>query len=551
MSSGQRNLKNFEEFEYALSEKERAQLNRAIASGAVVKVNQLGASQWAYLLKSNDQLIECEISYNQKSIKTYSCGCGSRGSKSPCKHVQLLCYWHLSKIYKRDKFQHNINIKSISGLSELVPDKTLYIIQFLAKSNPGSKFWISFLLQIQQADFYRKENYLNTMGWAIQSIHALNSNKIQREKNLLLLFQELYTKSLLDYKDSNIDYAVPVLLFSITSIHKISEDANLINSTKINALLQKYYIALEEIILHITAPQAVRKYTALIKSEIASSHYLFSKAELNLCSILMKFNPGKSNVNFVIDVLLNKIPTLSSDHHVFPILDFLFQLEKNKQKAIISIVSSRSIISSYQLVCYLNSRIENLDSDSMLYLYESIFDELSKELKQDVAKRIKNLMIKNETTCSNNFLAKLYLASGDLFYLKSLNLGQEKDISPYLKFEQFLTSTLKLKMIDFKFKADICVAVDDQDMLYYHLCTSASFHQVQSYENYLNESNKQNLISHYIQICQRIQNEFGGQEAKKQLKEIGEHILQNYGSGYFKEFLAVVRLSSDKLQISK
>lgn len=551
MSSGRRNLKNFEEFEYGLSDKERAQFSRAIESGAVVKVNQLGASHWAYLLKSNDQLLECEITYNQKSIKTYSCACGSKSSKVPCKHVQLLCYWHLSKIYKRDKLLPNVSLKSISGLSGLDQDKSLYIIQFLAKTNPASKFWISFLLQIQELDFSYKENYQKTIDWALQTINALNANKINKEKNILLLFQEVYNKSLMEYKDSNIDFAVPVLLFSIISLHKISEESHLINHTRITALLQKYYIALEEIILQIKAPQAVRKYTALLKNEMDNTHYFFHNSESNLCSILIKFNTAKSNINFIIEVLLNKISTLNSDRHIFPILDFLLKFEKSRQKEILFKLSSHSIISSYQLVCYLNSRNDILNSDHLLALYESIFRDLSAELKQDVAKRVKKVMLDNKTDCSNEFLALLYKASGDIFYLKTMNLVPRSGKSTYQYYEQFLLSTTAQQNVDFKIKADICVAIDDQELLLDHLCTSVLFHQIQEYEKFLNESFKHKLIPHYIDICQRIQNEFVGQTAKKQLKEIGEHILENYGSISFKEFLMSIRLSPDKIQLSK
>lgn len=73
---------NFKHIDYEIREKDLVYFKNSIDQGCIRKANQTGKSRWNYLIKFESNLVELEIYYNSKNIRSFQCGCGAKSPEN-------------------------------------------------------------------------------------------------------------------------------------------------------------------------------------------------------------------------------------------------------------------------------------------------------------------------------------------------------------------------------------------------------------------------------------------------------------------------------------
>ncbi len=525
MKSSKSNI-NFELIEFEIAEKDLESFKKNIQQGCIKKVDQLALNKWHYLLKTEDKLLETEISYNKSNIKNFICACGARSPKKMCKHVQLLSYWHVKTILtKKDHSIIGRNREQLK-LHNSTTEDLHYFINFLSRQNNFNKEWVQFFISARDSKNQDFNTYSSILTRFLEFIGSYTKNNASKLKYTLQLFDELYNISFYHYNQSNISNAVNSLLAGIYKMHNWYLLTEAKNKTRIQVINERYHVALERFISSIIAPTALTKVNKLIYDLLLMNEYQILSNKSNLFQIYKSINKKNELDKKVLNSLITKLATSIPDENKINILDFLFSLNESNISEFIG--SCKSDNYPYWMLPWLEQHKSTMSLNTLVDFYNQIYLISSKEFRYAIALKIADLFASTKQKCDKSILIKYYLETGIEKLLEIYFSEEENDKNFINNFIQSLSENFSEIVLTTKQKMTIAMHSRQWDLLIKLLESSANLDDLSKYDSKFPSEYHPQLIAMYSILLKEYLDSFAGHKAKITLQSIFNNIKQIY-----------------------
>ncbi|HEX5624649.1 MAG TPA: hypothetical protein VFX48_01425 [Saprospiraceae bacterium] len=539
MKTAYRNIP-FDLFDYEIQEKDLKYYAQAIAQGCIRKVNQLAANRWSYLLKSEDQLLEVEMTYNANSIKSHSCACGSKSPGKPCKHALLVAYWHYQKIRpaKSGSAQDALAFKHL--LQQSSKDDLEYYLQFLARTNPLNAKWLQFFLECRIPSTEAMLKYKSQLNQFDQFVQQLTKNKAISNKIRLQICEELYQIAFGHYQNFNIEESVLATLNAIDYLHQWRSRAEWRNLSKMSQLNDKLHSALLPFLQSLIAPESLEKVNSYILHTAEKAYYVPLNERSNLFEILL-LRQGVSDLpEPYFSTLLSKLKSDWPNENKFVILDYLF---KKRADGTMSFLKSSKWPDSVS-VClnYLSLRDKKLPVDLVLDLYGYLFGQTTGDLQSHVAGLYHKVFLGSPSIDRANMLLDFYFSTGRTAFLSSYFNHFERTGATFSEFQNLLQKSrpdLKLntgRLLDLTYFSqswpEFLALISEQN----------DIELLMHYDAEFPEEHRGALIDDYVNLAAKYLKEHVGQPAQQYIMRIHRHIRLHYPPPLYERYLKKMKI---------
>ncbi|MBK8955669.1 MAG: hypothetical protein IPM34_08940 [Saprospiraceae bacterium] len=504
-------------------------MQQLIDSGALIKANQTSKNSWNYCLRYDGMLTDCEIKYNQKSLKQVVCACGFRGSKRLCKHSQIIVYWHLLKIYRRSAGPANeFSEFKENDLQKLSAEELRFYLKALMRNNPKAQKWVELLHAMGTC----REMDIHSMFQACQNfsvfLNDLHKNQVSREKNLLQLSNDLYNTSLRFYSLSEVNRACSIMIAAIQLLYTQIQTRKVINTQKFHQAIIKYTDALNQILTAIIAPQALNSFLRHLIEFSKSDAYYPAHKECNLFNSIRNRIKNKSIEKELVASLQNKC--LESIHHPFAFYtwDVYYQTDAlGFLKFLKSPVFARKNAFP-NILNFLGTRNKQLEQSFYLELLRYILPNLNRDLQILAATYLNAMHIQMSSLEDKQLFIQLYLVSKNQNLLtqyfssegsvdKLYDIAQQMLEKAQLPIEESLEIELELLFYSQQYQSltDKLMAQESIDLIMKYdanLPAQAKTRLIKSYGIYLTNFKLNNI----------------GPKATRRIKQITSHLMAHY-----------------------
>lgn len=541
---------NFEYLDFEIREKDLVYFKNSIDQGCIRKANQTGKSRWNYLIKFESNLVELEVHYNSKNIKSFVCGCGAKSPGKYCKHALIASIWHFQNIHVnvtpasidfKNKFQ-TFNNFSKEDLS--------YVLSALCQNNGLNKQWVHFILTGRSITEKPFSKYTQLLLEINHFLEVSSKNPATRLKNKLDILEELYQISFYHYNHSNIEEATESLLAGIHFIHCTADYTLFKNFTKLIQMNDKLHTAFLQFSQLIVAPGALNKIQKLTYDCATSKEYLILNKNSNLFDrLLSKKSFFQQFIKDGFKPLLLKIYYSIPDDFKFTILDYLYQI--NPEQLSDLLLKHELNYNFYTSLNWLNSRKVSLPTSYLVNYYKRIYSIAAPDLKKYIGQLYLKLLISSDQKPLDEFLLLFYMDSKDSSFLK-LYFTSNHTPEAYIEATNFLLKNTATTILSKRTTLDLSFYSHQYTVFFEELQKTDDLHLLEIYDLDLPEELAQEYIKIYILFFDKYLNEHAGYQANQKLELSLRRIKNNFSKNNYLEFSnSIKRLFPDRKLIKQ
>jgi len=530
---------NFEHIDYEIREKDLVYFKNSIDQGCIRKANQTGKSRWNYLIKFESNLVELEIYYNSKNIRSFQCGCGAKSPGKYCKHALIASIWHFQNIHI-NVTPTSVNFKNKSqSFSSFSKEDLSYVLTALCQNNNNNKQWVHFILTGRTIAEKPYLKYTQLLLEINHFLEASSKNPATRMKNKLEILEELYQISFYHYNHSNIEEATESLLAGIHFIHSTADYTIFKNFTKLIQMNDKFHTAFIQFCQLIVAPIALSKIHKLTYECATSKDYLVLTRNSNLFERLLLKKTFQQQFNKEgFEHLLQKIYFNIPDDFKYNILDYLYQV--NSEQLIQFLLKHEIQSNFYTSLNWLNSRKVSLPSIYLINYYKNIYAIAAADLKKYIGHLYLNLLNTNDQNALDVFLLLFYQDSKDPSFLK-LYFNGNYSLETYNEAKEFLQKSQGTNLLPEKTLLDLSYFSQQYTIFFNELRTSTDLHLLEKYDLDLPDELAVEYIKIYISFYEKYLNEHAGYQANQKLEFSLRRIRNNFSKSHYLEFLNTIK----------
>ena len=538
MKSSKSNI-NFDFIEFEISETDLELYKKNITQGCIRRVDQLSANKWHYLLKADDRLLEVEIIYNRNSIKQFQCACGAHSIGKICKHVQLVCYWHVKTIGEKNETTSSSTSLAPAHFVHSSAEDLKYYLSFLSKQSRLNKEWLHFFEVARSTVPFPYQKYIALIENFYQVILIQTRNSASKIKYQLQFFEELYYISFYHYKQSNIEDAIHALLAGTIKLHEWNIKLDWKNQTRLIAINEKLHSALEQFLSSIIAPRALNKLAKMISELMTQPDYLILNEKSNLFKISkLYFDKDKSSVTYF-DSLTSKLNLNIKDEYKFQLLDYLYaEYPEALKNYLIKIEINKSV---YWVLSWMDVRKNQLSADYLLDLFSSIYEVSSLEMKSLIALKIAELYTHNHDATIGQLLIKYYLEVGQVKLLEVYFKEQEFTNKKFKLFLQNLETAVSNSELNNVQKLDFAFYSKQWPVLIDLFYEADDIELVLKYDLKIPEEYHTQLLDLYIKLTKRYLESYVGQRSHQKFEHITRHIKSIYKNKFHSAYVNEIK----------
>ncbi|MDQ3141097.1 MAG: hypothetical protein M3Q56_02500 [Bacteroidota bacterium] len=501
------------------------QFTQWIAAGCIRKANQKNKYKWAYLIKTDTDLVETEIVFAENSIKAFQCACKPNATL-PCEHVWIASIWHIQNIDHKKQPQTKLP-KTQDILNYLHPETTkeelLHFLQICFSIHPNLKLWFQLFFPSVLESIQGKLQYDDLLRNFEKPIKSSEIQQIKMTKLQLTALQYMYERSLDLFNRNQILDAFEMASSGLHKSFEWSYQAHHQSNAKSQALSIRLFELMELLIQSIKEPTLREQVFEKSVSLLSKPYYLILHKENNLAILLFSAYREPVFQHQIKKVLIQKLQDepfhISVAANVFSI--FLFCYKNHPPDEILQNISPQYFLQ------WLNQHtIYKFEGQSRLYkqLLHNIKNEfyiplfvdslLDYYIRIDDKENIKFYSHYGLIHCQQLKYVKIY---------KSFETLELQDI------KQILILLKNLPPVHPEFKLELLKELEFLPLLEEEIYTSYSMDTVMKFDHALLKSNSENALLFYIEISKKHLLEYAGTIAYDYIEKIKKHI-RKYGS---------------------
>ncbi len=426
--------------EEQLDERQFVKIKTAIRSGAIRKAIEKNKNHWLYVIKHDFHLLECELHYSVKSVR--SAICSMCGPQQECDHVLIAAYWHIQHLHKIKKNEEKsrepkpYHLDQIKIFLEQTPKLKLEeILLRLAHIDLEARKLISlYTLPYSQHTQNESTKYENALAqFDVDSTGKTHSPKLNKSR--LQSLEILYQTAISFFHDNQIIESFWINLALIDKISQWYYNPPSNPSFKVSQYNKKYHQLLYEIVHAIVAPEALDSILPSLQKVFLHPSYSVISAKENLLQIMMRKFATKHFTPVILHFLNQVLGSADKDlNSKLEASEFWLQKAstKEKEKPVIDFLSSQnySSVQWHELL----SQKQIQFSSQMIFMFEKSLKRVSDIKTRDLFIQV---ILQYYTGMGDlkkveNLARSEFLQSGSIKYVKILRESNIIQLEEYV-----------------------------------------------------------------------------------------------------------------------
>lgn len=248
---------------------------QACHSGQVKKASQTALSEWTYMLKWDENLLECRMRFGANQVNAITCACGCHSAQSPCIHAWALAYWHQHERTRALSVQNQTRAVRKSTRDELQQKSTEELAGFadLALTlYPDLYRWAQILMPARDPDKGSYEFYREALKAFRPEPRSKSSGiTIKDLRFRLQLLERLHEKAIFQMLRGEILEPAEMILALLAESYQWLDMFQSMNTEKLSARMIQLTQTLAQTIKTAKAPD-MRQYLFERVSELLMTH---------------------------------------------------------------------------------------------------------------------------------------------------------------------------------------------------------------------------------------------------------------------------------------
>lgn len=283
--------------EYLLSAEKLDLVIQACHSGQVKKANQTAISEWTYVLKWEENLLECRIRYGANQVNAITCACGSHSAQTPCIHAWTLAYWHQherGKAYSAQQQTRSVRKSTRDELQQKSSEELAGFADLALSLYPDLYRWAQILMPVRDRDTTGFEFYSHALKAFRPEVKPKSSGLTIKDLRLRLqLLERLHEKAIFQMLRGEILEPAEMILALLSESYQWLESFQAMNTEKLSARMIQLTQTLGQIIKSAKAPDIRQHLFDLLIELIVSQKTWILHRQDNLLACVYLFTEKK------------------------------------------------------------------------------------------------------------------------------------------------------------------------------------------------------------------------------------------------------------------
>lgn len=504
----------------------------ACESGQVRKVSQMALQEWSYLLRWEDNLLECKLSFTAQSVSGVHCACGCHSAKNPCIHAWTLAFWHMNyKDRTNQSMRQELRSRKKLVISDLQNKSHAELVDFISialKFYPDLFKWSTLLLPSLPKDEAVFDFYLNALAEFDQN--GPGRSQIQTIKVLktkLIVLDQLYEKSMQYYLQGEMERPFYILLALVVTTYQWLRDIPSNSQSKFNQKIIHYTQTIHQLIKTAKAPDLrVKMFECLIELIGKYPNHIIHRHD-NLWAALFLFTEQRKRIKDFekteIPVMFHKAETWTES---IELLWFLYhQVELSSWTIWIQKDGFLENINPMHLIQFcreISDRAQEKKAHDLLKLVYA--NSLQTECRQIAIEGLLGMYIQQQQV---NQLIELSAKAGlDLKQLKFIKIWKEASGADMTMCEQLALSFRKSKNFDSIFYYRLLTELRLTNLLLREFEKETNLANIMQFDGLLLASDPDSLLNIYLNITKDFLTHHLGTKAFAFVEKIKNHFIE-------------------------
>lgn len=518
--------------ELQISSKSYTKINEWLNRGYLKKATELKKNNWNYMIKSDDEIYECVITYSEQSIRSFNCACNQKFQKRACLHIYACALWHKNNIKTKEKQSKTPRLKKIDlevYSNDLLQDSIWHF--FSKEINHNAKLHAAFQLRFFYLESLSAKEVFDTLLPLESNDTTVSKTSISSLKHQIELLNYLYDAAIYCLSNGLSSQSISACMHGLVFSSKIYR-TNRNNQAEL--YIRKFNSLVYELLRSTKEPNLRESNINNALDAIQNNQFNIWFSEENLAQYLYSFYTQKSYKNMITQALINKL-SLDIESPSESLINILYCIINNHDDQIVII----NFFKKNAKHCYLLDLLfDDVIKINRLHVYIAPLTNLFAHFPEELSENKIDAFIEYYRKNNKIDIAKQYTLTGlykiqKMKYLDILQSHEDLDIASILNPISAVQYTeLRLKILEHCNMTELMVE---------ELSNPINTHYIDQFNKILIKQQDPFILNYYLHICSQILIEFGGLAAYDKIENITKQLKKYSNEKFVLHFMNLLR----------